>query len=91
MVYVSPPWGKLIPLTPLSEELAPMPDVRRFLKKSKLALILCALGCFAVFVFFLPQNLLIYSGLAVFAAICTGGFHINREVVDQFIGQQVCR
>ena len=78
MAYVNPSWGMLLPLTPLSEELAPMPDVRRFLRKSKSTLVLSALGCCAVFLFFLPQNFRIYSALAVFAAMCTGAFYINR-------------
>jgi hypothetical protein len=76
MIYFSPPWKMLIPLIPLSEELAPMPDVRRFLEKGKMALVL-SLVCFVILMLFLPENYLIYNILAVFAVICIGAIFIN--------------
>jgi hypothetical protein len=80
MFYIgpSPPWGRLIPLVLLSQKLAPMPDVRRFLKQGKVATVFSALACFAIFLFFLPENSMIYCVLAVFAVICICGIFINR-------------
>ena len=77
MFYFSPPWKMLIPLIPLSEELAPMPDVRRFLEKGKMALFLSALVCFVILMLFLPENYLIYNILVVFAVMCIDAILIN--------------
>ena len=83
MIYFSPHWEMLIPLIPISEKLAPMPHVRRFLKRGKVALIFSALACFAIFMLLLPESYLIYCGLAVFAVICAAGILINKRYFQQ--------